>query len=266
MNENIPKFESARDISDNPMLSISIDDVIEPHFHRQIELLYVTEGKIIVTINGEEQVLHADQFSIADSYDIHAYRPVGSGKAVVLIIPQSVLMEYYDLKHGYVLANNFITDAAIAKKCKSLLDVLFEFWDQHQKLNQITSHICQGLLMLIAQSVGFIEKKATTMPGLNASVLKYVLENLYSPSLTLDSISKNFGYDKYYFSKLFLSTFKVSFHDYINTLRAKDAVYLIQVKKYSVLDAALYVGFNSQATFYRFVKQHFKGSPKTVKI
>lgn len=261
-------FEYPRDITDLPMLSLSDANETESHFHRQMEILYIVEGKYRVCINGEEQILEPNQLVIADSYDVHSYQKITpKATSIALIISHSTLREYNGFKKNHVLSKNFITDNTIAQKCKQFIDFLFPFWEhKSQKMNGITSHICQGLLMYIAEEIGFVEKPISKSAELDADVLRYVLENLYSPTLTLEFIADKFGYSKYYFSKRFLKTFKVPFNYYLNILRARDALYLIQVKKYSVLDAALHVGFNSQATFYRFVKQHFKDSPKNIEL
>lgn len=248
------------------MLSLSAHNETEAHFHRQMEILYVTEGKYFATVNGEERIISANQMIISDTYDIHSYKKLTpNATSVVLIISHSVLREYNSNKKNRLLAQNFITDETIVRKCKLFLDFLFPFWDKNE-MNTITSHICQGLLMYIANEIGFVEKPISKSTELDADVLRYILENLYSPTLTLEFIADKFGYSKYYFSKRFLKTFKVPFNYYLNILRARDALYLIQVKKYSVLDAALHVGFNSQATFYRFVKQHFNDSPKNIEL
>ena len=260
------QFEFARDFGDKPMLShfATKDLNTSKHFHRQLELFYVTEGCATVYINDEEYTLSKNEFCIADSFDVHGYVTQKYSEGIMLIISYADMQEFNDLKKDFVFAKNYVNDETIAKKCKIFLDTLRPFWLVRNESNPITSKICQALLFYLVESIGLVKKEKNKDKNLSPKIFDYLSKNLYSPTLTLESVAEEFGYNKYYFSKRFLATFKIPFQYYLNIVRAKDALYLIQVKHYTVLDAALYVGFNSQATFYRVVKQHFGGTPTTI--
>ena len=93
-------------------------------------------------------------------------------------------------------------------------------------------------------------------------VLDY-LENNYSAEITLDSLSAEFGYSKYYFSRIFNRFFRFNLKEYLNRLRARQFIARMrQDENADILSTALDCGFNSLQTFYRCFSNYYGTSPK----
>jgi len=41
------------------------------HWHRSLELLYVTEGRFLSTVNGQKKIVKADEISFVNSQEVH---------------------------------------------------------------------------------------------------------------------------------------------------------------------------------------------------
>ena len=256
-------FEYARDITDAPMLSLpNGNTMISEHFHRQMEIIYVTKGKIEISINKDKTVLYKDQFAICDSYDIHTVKTLTPEKSasIGLIIPYTTMKEYNAEKQSKQLKEKFITDKNVARKIKAFIDLLYDYWEP-AAMNNTTTHICQALLSVISKEIGFTSIKRDGKRFFHAELLQYITNNI-SDDLDISTVAAKFGYNKYYFSKMFAHSFNISFNDFVKLSKAQYAIKLIRTEKISVLEAAMRAGFNSEATFYRFIKSNMHCTPK----
>lgn len=256
-------FEYTRDITDAPMLSRPNNQTnISEHFHRQMEIIYVTEGMIEASVNNITKTLYKDQITICDSYDIHSLKTLTPEKSlsIGLIIPYTTMKEYIAEKQSKCLNSNFVTDPVLAKKIKAFIDLLYDYWTPHE-MNNVTTHICQALLSVISKEIGFTSSKKSGKRFFHPELLQYITNNI-SGDLNISDVAAKFGYNKYYFSKMFAHSFNISFNDFVKMSKVQYAIKLIKTEKISVLEAAMRAGFNSEATFYRFIKTNMNCTPK----
>ena len=82
------------------------------------------------------------------------------------------------------------------------------------------------------------------------------------PMLTRDYLVERLGTNKDLFTEAFQYCFKISFPEYINSLRLKDAVILLEKSDLSIEVIAEKTGFGSVRTFQRQFKTKFNMSPK----
>ena len=125
------------------------------------------------------------------------------------------------------------------------------------------TNICPvgAILGLIAKNVVFAENETGVTDDLISKILLYIHGN-YTDNISLSSIAPRFGYNGSYISQLFKSCFNIGIARYINTLRLKNAVSLMQQRKYSTTYCAIESGFSSLRTFYRVFSSEFGCSPK----
>ena len=93
-------------------------------------------------------------------------------------------------------------------------------------------------------------------------VLRYVEEHSSEP-ITLDSISAHFGYNKYYFSRLFNRSVGTNLSSYLGFVRLRTFMRLKKEQKSEkIAKLASLAGFDSLPTFYRTFTSVYKTSPK----
>ena len=251
-------FESIRDVSDVYSMSCPHGcNNCEPHFHRQMEILYVISGCNRVTINDESIILTDDQLAIADSFDVHSYKSL-KDTSIRMIIPYSYLAPYIEAKNSKALSSNFILDSGIATQFKTIIMMIYDAL-QNQR-NMVVDGLTNALLGLILAHIPLVEANKTKKMFIN-EILDYINDN-FKNDLTLESVAKHFSYSKYYLSRLFNKFIGFHFEEYINGIRAENVITLIKYKKYSVTNAIMDSGFSSIPTFYRYFKQKYGCSIK----
>lgn len=92
--------------------------------------------------------------------------------------------------------------------------------------------------------------------------LDYIEEN-FASDIALSEVSELIGVSDYYFCRLFKSTMKSSFVDYLNFVRIMKADKLLSTTDLSILEIAMKTGFSSLSYFNRVFKK-FKSCSPTV--
>ena len=66
--------------------------LVTEHWHRSMEVVYLYEGELDVTINSKKYKLHADDFIIINSADIHTTQCYEYAKILLLQVPFDFLL------------------------------------------------------------------------------------------------------------------------------------------------------------------------------
>lgn len=227
------------------------------HFHSQIELYFVDDGEMEVMVNGQRAILKKGELSVALSYDAHSYKTPEYSKSSVLIIPYHLCPEFSSLLHHKKAKNHFITEQSIVKEIKEHYEQIPYCADNNIKL---LGHI-YVILGIVLDYIALENTVEDIEPELISRILFYINEN-YKNDISLTSLSSLFGYSPSYISRYFRNSINIGLNRYISILRLKNAIKMMNEKKYSITYCALESGFNSVRTFYRVFYDEFKCSPK----
>ena len=219
-----------------------------PHYHDSIELFFLLDGYLDVTVNGVKNTINGGEIVFCNGYDIHSYYSTNC-KGYVLVFTNKYCSFFVD----DFTFNSFI------KPTKTEFDLLYnkivEYADMYNN-NLLNKYLVESLCSyLIGQLYNFCEKlpkiKDKTQTVM-ISVMDYINKN-YANDITLPSISNEFGYTPNYFSTLFNKFARMSFNDYLNFVRYNNAKKLLNDKTVgrTVTDVAISCGFGSMNTFYR---------------
>ena len=227
------------------------------HFHSQIELCFIEEGKINVVINNKTRQLSVGEISVALGFDTHAYRPAGYARFTVLVIPLKICEKFTSATSDKQISNPFICDKAITRKLKNYLCEL-----KNGSTNEIEKIGYVYLILgAILNNLDFDKSNKCVETQLISKLLLYIHEN-YKNHLSLSSIAGEFGYNASYISRYFKSFVDVGISQYINIIRLKNATELMRTKKHNITYCALESGFSSLRTFYNVFHNEFNCSPK----
>ncbi|MDR1094390.1 MAG: AraC family transcriptional regulator, partial [Clostridiales bacterium] len=239
-------YEFFREVHPAPLWFARAEDCA-PHFHHQMEILYVAGGAAAARINGEERGLAEGSLCVSDSYDIHSYRMGPDCEAYVVIAPKEYFPEYDTLVKNKLLDGRFYAGADAARTVGPLIALMREFWPQGGEL------YCKGLAAAV---LGWV---AETLPYKKTSenekirnvrdILSYIHGHL-DGDVGLKSLAKRFGYTPTHFSHLFNDATGFHLREFVNTLRAQRAAARLKAGN-PVLSVALDCGFENIRTFYR---------------
>ncbi len=282
-------YENLRDSLKYPSCWKTTNDACFAHFHSSIEIVYVTEGELEFTLNGHSSVAQKDQIFLVPSYTVHYYATPRSSKSIVLTIPLDFVPSFRKLLQHKTFRESIWQEPEGQRELLGWMEKLVtvcpkqEIWppDLFSKtlnptktrdvlnavpveMTELSQLFAKGylysLLAILSENLGLTEVKEKNDASTMRDILRYLDAN-YRSDVTLDTLAARFGYSKSRFSHLFHAYFGCGIPEYVNTLRCRNAAFLLTQESISLTDAALTSGFESMRTFYRSFKRTFGVSP-----
>jgi AraC-like DNA-binding protein len=257
-------YEHERDNYKSPSCWSVTNDVCLPHFHSSIELVYVTEGELKATLNGASHTIKKNEILIVSSYTVHHYETEAYSEAIVLIVPLDFISSYNKLLSQNSFSRHIYYDISAEQGESELLHCIRIVSQIESKKRQLSMNVLKGYIYIIMgiliENVGLVSNQDDQNRNVTKDILIY-LQNNYLLPISLEQLSKNFGYSMSRFSHIFNSYFGCTIAEYINTLRCRHASGLLIDDSVSIINAGMSSGFNSMRTFYRSFKRCYGMTP-----
>ena len=259
--KNFAVYEFQHDKADRVRFFRSQNANTPPHFHRCIEILYITEGYVDCEVNGSHFLCGKDEIVFVHKCGVHALQPAPAYTDYVLIIGPRYSNDFAGIFRTKTLPTH-LTDKEYNRKLLPCMSALHELKETDSEL------IKKGYTdVIIGHLLSHYEKVSVPlMPKIETvvNVLNYI-DDHYRDPITLDSISSEFGYNKYYFSRLFNSYVGETLNGYINMIRIRNMMDEAgRTENPNVSELVFSNGFDSMTTFYRSFSKLYDKPPTEV--
>lgn len=228
-----------------------------PHFHSNIEIVYVIDGEIEITINGNSRLLSKGCVSVANSYDIHAYNTPSDSKTLILIVPIDTVHSFNAKIHGKTFASPFLVPGDSSNEIHHALQYILRH--KNSEWLEVKGYL-YVILGILIRELCLKSSAKTNNSNLAREILMY-LEHNYLNKITISSLAKHFGYNKDYLSRFFNSYLGYGFNKYLNVLRSRHAVQMIKQTNDSLTQIAYQSGFENYRTFNRAFTSVYNMTP-----
>ncbi len=121
------------------------------------------------------------------------------------------------------------------------------------------------LIRLTAKELCQCFEKMSSQSVLIDRVKVYIQDNYMDSSLSLNKISEEFHISESYFSYLFKEITNQNFSEYLEKIRMKQAIHLLQTTSMNIEDISSDVGYNNTSSFRRAFKKLLKVTPQEVR-
>lgn len=234
------------------------------HLHVQLELVYVMEDKIQMTIQDVEYTFDKGDFILIFPNTIHSYSSsfhVDTTDNSILTVISGVMLtgEYINTLMNYHLKKPYIRSKDLHD------DVVFAMNSLVREMNEGKSlYVSKAYLQLIlARTIPYLElvrNQSLDSYDLAHRIVNYISLNFREP-LSLDILAIELGISRYYLSRIFSKKLNSNFNDYVNNIRVSYASTLILTTDMSITQICDDAGFNSLRTFNRVFKESFHMTP-----
>lgn len=252
--------------------SIDPGSYVPNHWHRAVEIIYLLEGNLLVTVESKNIMLRAGQCALININAIHATKCTEENKAIVLQIPAEFIEMYLPEIEQlfFILEENKKDTEQNIKILKELLLQMKQTIDKHGEgflllfnslLFRLLFHLHENFSVKIFKSDTRQKKK--DLDRLN-SILKYVTQN-YKRNISLNEIAAVALLNPRSFCRFFKKHMGITFLQYQNELRLS-YIYrdLIDTKDplYEILERH---GFVNYKLFRRMFWQYFGNTPLKIR-
>ncbi len=235
------------------------------HWHMECELLLVLEGRLALTVEGEEYDARQGDCFFLPGGAIHGGTPESCVYDCLVfdmdrLLPESALCRR---KYAAVIGDgaHIRTRLPAGGTIGRIVRELFLSMEKEQPGYEF---ITTGLLW---QFIGAVVQEGLCVPASEESRLgrqradqmKSVLRRIrrdYAAPLTLDELAAEAGMNPRYFCRVFRQMTGRTPIDYLNYYRIECAAELLCAAEDSVTDVALACGFNDPGYFARLFRRH----------
>lgn len=247
----LARYELNRERDETIFAGAKCDNVCNVHFHRKVEVMYVLEGEKKIFASAKELTLRGDNIYFANSYEMHGYAESPGSRQTVIVFPNLMLRDFYDVFGDKIMNGCVVDDAGFCRSVLPHFEALAE-----GKCNKLVMQAhCDMLLGSVAEKLGYSEGTRGRQ-GFVDGLLAYINEH-YADEINLDVMAEHFGYSKYYFSRMFNDALGTSITDYVSAVRLMHTLETMKSKGCTASEAALECGFSSIPTFYRVLKKNY---------
>ena len=232
------------------------------HIHRQIEIFYVLDGAIEVTISGQKKLLDKGMVSIVFPNEVHETFTPENSSAIMMIFCQDFLSDFNREFNLYRPQCPFVSNLQDPGLFSQMVTGLL---DNVQKNTDI--RISKGYLYIIVSMI-LSQVTLKKQKRISADICQDISDYLnmhFTEELSLTQLADALGYNKYHISHIFKEKFGCSYNDYLKCLRSEHAMGLLTHSEMTVTEVCFASGFSSLRSFYRAFHEVYGVPPKSVK-
>lgn len=241
-------------------------NIVKPHIHSAIEILYFIEGDAKVIVDGVEYLVSPGDMVLFRSNSIHHVYSMTDGPSshFVLQLRPSQVLEFSSSEHGSTYLLRLSLSCRNEKsfwskeECKRLgLDECFEGLEKLEhdtklcsdvKVKILAAKILLTVLEELCNSEQPQEELDEAVSGCIYNALVYI-NNHYNENITADICARRVYMSYGHFSRSFKRATGANFKDYLNQIRVNQAEKALLGTTDSIAEISRSCGFNTVSYF-----------------
>lgn len=230
--------------------------VYQPTGSHTCQVIIGVKGSGIFRIAGENEfVLNPRQAVVIKQGITHEYAPIDEVWETASIGFHSnpiFLSQFRLLAHRPLLLSSL-------NRIMELVELLWWQGEQEQEVEWKTSETIYSLLLEIRMQSTSL-KQHTSYPVLTIQKIMECINDRYAHRLTLNELSRTFGYTPQHLNRIFRKELGCSVHQYIMKIQLEQAAEMLSNKALTVEQVADAVGMEWRS-FYRLFQRMFQVTP-----
>ncbi len=222
-----------------------------PHFHPFVEIVVAQSGQMGIVVDGKSNLLHEGEIGIIFPNHVHHYEyvPDTNSKGYLILIGMALIGEYRHDMEGRIPKNCVIRIDSLSPDCIHALEKLKSMETAPLRMQKAYARMVLCHLFDKLETVTCKKHEDETVYKLVDYMEKHCTENI-----NLEAVAEALFVSKFTLSRIFSSRLGTSFNDYLNSIRIRYSLELLD-KGSKISNAAFESGFNNLRTFNRaFIK------------
>ena len=213
------------------------------HFHKNYELVYVLDGEVLLTLNGNRIMLKANDFALIFPNEFHAYHTPDNSYVWIGVFSADFVGEFARL-----------TETKRAKTPVFACEPQIREFLRYYLITDKTPDTFLLKSALYAVCREFLQKVPLYDAGKEKNFIYDIIsymEHNFREEISLMTIAEAFGYEYHYLSRQFHHHFHMNFKQFLNIYRIDYAMDQLIHTDTSTTDIAHNSGFQTVRTFNR---------------
>lgn len=258
------------------------DILVYPHWHKEIEIIYVKEGNVNIGVNDVPIQLKRDDIYFINGGDVHYFLASPESERIVIQFDLSFFQDISSLEKtnkemrnlfsSIVQASSLWSQEAADQMRQLLMTV-------HEENNERKSGYRYVIKAKMFEMLAILSREVPQNENWNDQVREEIsstkqMENLerldkifmyieahYQDTITLNDISAYMGFSSFYFTKFFKKNTGTTFIQFFTEYRLNKAKWILLNEDATVTEVAERTGFSSVKTFHHQFKDLMGISP-----
>ncbi|HCT90234.1 MAG TPA: AraC family transcriptional regulator [Lachnospiraceae bacterium] len=208
-------------------LSKDMGSYVTPHWHNDLEIVYVLEGSITMTFESRKKTIASGEFIIVNSRVVHSVLAT-ENRAFVLQVPLEVLTKYVSGVEQYHFEVDMKPASSVEQtkleKVKKIFRDMYAVYDIRPegyllKFNSLLYDLLFTLIHSYAVRIGEnrVDQNDRYLMKLG-EVVTYLKEH-HREKCTVSEVAGKFGYSGDYLARIFKKYIGMSMTDYLYAVR-----------------------------------------------
>lgn len=220
------------------------------HMHRQIEIMYVVNGRTEVLLADKTITLTKGDFYMTKPYELHAYH---SKRAFASRFVSPILPDYISDR----LASRIEHNTVYHDSSGELAEILYLY----RTFEPMSTSVRMYYYEMIEKYINSLLTDKDVKETPEANIIRYITEHA-TDNLTLESVAFACCTNRCTVSKTVNNYSGQNFNSFVNKIRLSLFLeYYVRMRPSNIEKAALSSGFNSPRTFYRVFLSEFGMTP-----
>lgn len=245
-----------------------------PHWHEQVELVYVLEGGILADVNANRIHVRAGDILLCNSGELHGCSEIEPPlRLYCIIVDLNILggrgLDKAEIQYirpildGGILFNNLFRDDAVAACIHAICDEMENRALGYELACKARIYELFTLLLRsqVARAATQGEQLARVRNNSRISGALALIDERYNEDLTIDDLAAHTFVSKYYLCRLFKRYLGQTFTEYLHAVRVGRAMVLLMESDEPIAGIALRVGYADANYFSRIFKKVAGVSP-----
>lgn len=237
--------------------------VMPLHWHRELEVIRVLEGRLTLYLNNEVHSLKAGDIAFVSSGMLHRGEPENCRYDCVVFDVSMLSVHKSPLISSYVrsLVSSECELEVFCPEAEDVAENLLDSMAEEREFYQLETFALVAKLLYILYSSGAVkpfggEGKKSAERRATMTLLIDKIEKDYTSKITLSSLAEIAQINEKYLCRFFKEFTGQTPIDYINRLRIDRACYEMTVNKMNVTEAVYECGFNEVSYFLKIFKKY----------
>lgn len=248
------------------------------HWHTAIELIMPVINKYTIIIGKTTYVLNEGDILIIPPGELHELIAPRTGERRILLFDFSLISNLRGFSNIITVFNQprLIKESSAPDIYPQLQDLFDQITEEYNSKNTLREGAIYALIIQMFVLMGRKYMNTENLfPAVKQNKQKEYIEkfnmifeyinNNYTDDISLEKIAGVAGFSKFHFSRLFKQFTDISFYDYLNQRRVKEAEKLLLNPNLSITEVAMRSGFSSISTFNRVFKNFKECTPTEFK-
>ena len=243
-----------------------------PHFHPEWELLWVTDGSLLVRCGRQETRHETGDLLLFSPNRVHEFCRTGQNATFlcVQVSPQAFETVYPELRTLAVddyVASAKLENAQRLALCEQLKELMRAYLDRKPYYALACAGICAQIfssLLAVLPVRRMSEGELSNVVKRNARLTRFVdyVDAHYTQPMSLSDFAVQEGCSVSYLSRFLKENLNQTFQEYVNTVRFHSACRLIRSGGLRMLDVCEESGFSDYRYFSRCFRKRCGMTPE----